>query len=109
MTDDDDDDSPIHVGDTGAPFVPVFKYKNGNPVPLTGATITMKMVGANTDLIKNCTGTWTIDDAANGRAHYQYQASDLDTPDVWMRYITITVGGKPLHADEKALVVEYAP
>lgn len=117
-----DDDSPVFVGDTGAPFAPQFLHKDGTPVNLTGATITMKLqqiisigtVAESVGVVKTAAGTWTIDDAMNGKAHYVYAAGDVDTPGTWNRYITITIGGLPLHADDgagnpKPLVIEPAP
>jgi hypothetical protein len=105
-----DDDSPIYVGDTGAPFAPQFVHKDGSPVSLIGATITMKMEDQyNASNVKICAGPWTIDDASNGKSHYQYQASDVDTVGTWIRFITITIGGLPVHADTKVLQILPAP
>lgn len=105
-----DDYSPIAQGDTGAPFAPQFSHADGSAVNLTGATITMK-VQLSTDLsqVKACLGTWTIDNAAGGLAHYQYQAADVNTVGVWNMYITITIGGLPLHADVKQITILPAP
>lgn len=102
-----DDFSPIRVGDTGAPFAPQFLYGDGTPVNLSGATISMIMFDGYT--AKAGAGSWTIDDAVNGKAHYTYDAADVNKDADWQLYITITVGGKPVHADMKKLLILPVP
>ena len=117
-----EDFSPIYVGDTGAPFNQIFLRKDGSPENLTGATISMKMqqvisigtVAEPTGVVKTASGTWLIDDAANGITHYIYASGDVDTAGTWNLYIVITIGGKPLHGDNgngspKQLVILPAP
>lgn len=112
-----DDFSPIYAGDTGAPFAPQFTNLAGVPINLIGASITMKMqlvsaIGPIVDTVGTvivCAGTWTIDDATNGKAHYGYTSADVASPGVWNMYITITIGGVPVHADTKQLVILPAP
>jgi hypothetical protein len=100
-----DDYSPLYQGDTEVVFAPVFAHKaDGSPFPLTGATISMKMQGTD-GTVKTCAGTWTIDDAANGKAHYAWQAADVNTAGTWQLYITITIGGLPVHGDVKILQI----
>lgn len=103
-----DDFSPIYQGDTGAPFNPVFTHLDGSPVSLSGATITMKMEN-HAGTIITCVGTWTITDAINGKASYAYTSTDVATVGVWLLYITITIAGKPVHADTKTLEILPAP
>jgi hypothetical protein len=102
------DFTPIWVGDTGAPFIPQFSHQDGSPVNLTGATISMKMEDSGGN-VKTCSGVWIIDDAANGKAHYSYASTDVNTSGVWTLFIAITIGGKPLHCDEKLLEIRNAP
>jgi len=111
-----DDLSQISVGATGAPFNPSFKTldASGNvvPFPLVGCTISMKMQGvsaSDSSTLIVCAGVWTITDAANGVASYAYTSTDVATAGVWTMYITITKGGKPVHADTKTLVILPAP
>lgn len=104
-----EDFSPVYVADYGAILAPQFTYADGTFVPLTGATISLKMQDIDYGTIKTCSGTWTIDDATNGKAHYQYQAPDLDTAGMWKLFVTITIGGKPVHADERLLQIKPAP
>ena len=104
-----DDYSPMYVGDTEVNFAPVFAHKvDGSPVNLTGATISMKMQN-EAGTVKVCGGTWTIDSAANGQAHYVWQAADVNTAGTWFLYITITIGGLPVHGDFKILEILTAP
>lgn len=109
----DDDYSPIYQGDTGQPFAPIFVVKQSNGTwgafNLTGAVIAMKMQDVTFGTIKVCTGPWSIDNAAAGQAHYQWQAADVSTPGDWNLYITITIGGLPVHADFKPLQILPAP
>jgi hypothetical protein len=65
--------------------------------------------------IKTCTGPWTIDPADNGKASYQYQAADVDTPGLWRMWIKIVLpNGGILHPDNgqgspKVLVINPLP
>lgn len=103
-----DDYSPISVGDVGSPFAPQFLRADGTPVSLSGATITMIMFdGAYT--VKAAMGTWVIDDAANGKAHYLYDAADVNKDADWQLFIAITIAGKPTHADMKKLLIQPVP
>ena len=104
-----EDFSPIYVGDTEVPLAPQFAHADGSFVNLSGATITMKMQEATFGTVKVCSGTWTIDNAANGQAHYQWQVADVNTAGDWNLYITITIGGLPVHADFKPLQILPAP
>lgn len=104
-----DDFSPMFVGDTLPPFAPTFLYKDGTALNLTGATFSMKMQEQTTGVVKTCGGAWTIDDAANGKAHYSWQAVDTNTPGNWRLYVTITIGGGSQHADYKMLEILPTP
>src|SRR5690349_19205740 len=95
-----DDFSPMYVGDLLMPFTPQFVRKDGTPVNLTGATFSLKMQ-SEAGVIKTCTGPWTIDDPLLGKAHYQWQATDVDTAGVWQLFVTITISSLPVHADTK--------
>ena len=102
-----EDFSPVFVGDTGSILSAQFLDNENNPIPRAGATIGMKMQNGAT--LNVCAGSWTIDDATNGLAHYAYQSADVSTPGTWMLYVTVTVGGKPRHMDPRQLVILSAP
>lgn len=102
-----DDFSPIRVGATGSPFAPQFLYGDGTPVNLSGATISMIMFDGYT--AKAGAGTWTIDDATNGKAHYTYDTNDVAKDADWQLFITITIAGKPVYADVKNLLILPVP
>ena len=107
------DYSPVTVGDTAQPFAPVFYTdKSSTPAPfnLTGLTISMRMTFQNDPTIAHaCTGTWTIDDAVNGKAHYQYQAADVATAGMWLMQVEFTNGlGQVLHSDVLPLEIDAA-
>ena len=59
--------------------------------------------------VKTASGIWTIDDTANGLAHYNYASTDVDEAGMWTLFITITIGGNPVHADERLLEILQAP
>jgi hypothetical protein len=103
-----DDYSPIYVGDTLKTFAPVFISKTTKAaIDLTGLTITMRMLNTDDGTVKVCSGTWTIDDATNGKAHYQYQSGDVDTAGTWDMQMKLTDGsGKFVHGDIKVLEIE---
>jgi hypothetical protein len=103
-----DDYSPVFVGDTGAPFDPVFVHKDGTAVDLTGATITMIMVDAEGNA-KTAAGIWTIISTVNGQASYSYAGADVAVAGNWTLYITITINSKSVHADTKQLEILAAP
>lgn len=105
-----EDFSPIYQSDTGAAFAPQFLHADGTPVNLTGATISMKMQSQDTPAtVITCTGTWTIDDAVNGKAHYAYAPTDVATVGMWILFVVVTIGGKPAHADSRLLEIKPAP
>lgn len=105
-----DDYSPLYLGDTGTPWSTVFVYKNGLPYDLTGATLSLKLESVPRRVVKIGEGTWSIDDATNGRAHYNWNENDVDTVGNWNMYITIlTEAGKIIHPDPKPLTILPAP
>lgn len=101
-----DDFSPMYAGDTLSPFSPQFNHKDGSPVDLTAATITLVMVCSAPFSRQVGTGTWVIDNATAGQAHYNWSSADVATPGTWAIQVEITVGGEPLHFDSKLLVID---
>jgi len=105
-----EDFSPIFVGDTLTPFAPVFQQINQTtgklePVNLTGLTMTMKM--SSGPVTKTCTGPWVTDDAANGLAHYTYEAADVNTVGLWQMQIALSdSSGDVAHTDMKLLEIQ---
>lgn len=103
-----EDYTPMSVGDTGVPFSPVFVHKDGTPVDLTNTTISMKIIN-DLGTVKTCSGTWTIDDATNGKAHYDWQSNDVNMDGDWQIYVVITNSLGPIHADTKPLTILQVP
>ena len=108
-----DDYSPVMQGDTHRPFAPAFTTLDATgkviPYNLTGLTISMKMKNG-AGVVKTCAGSWTVVDAANGLAQYHYQASDVDTPGVWTKYIEFTdTNNEVQHATRKLLEIDPLP
>lgn len=110
-----EDYTPITAGDTLQPFAPVIqqKDKDGNmvPFPLTGLTLTMKMVNdTDPSTVKVCAGTWTVDNAAAGLCHYDYADTDVDTPGSWRLVIILTnQANRRVHGTTKLLHILPAP
>lgn len=112
-----DDYSPILKGDTGTPFSVFIAHINGYE-HIVGADISMAMQNVDDpSLIKTCTGPWTIDSSDNGKASYQYQSGDVDTPGSWYMWVKIVQpNGEPIHPDDgtgsglpKILVIKPLP
>ncbi len=100
-----EDYSPISVGDTGAIFAPLFLDGVNNTIDLTGATLsTRAQMGTTIKTWNNA--NWTIDDAPGGKAHYQYQSTDVDTAGAWQVQTIITIAGKPIHTDARELIIK---
>jgi hypothetical protein len=104
-----DDYSPIYCGDLASPLSVQFLHKDGTAHDLTGATISMKMLSMDGAATKTCAGTWTIDDATNGQAHYGYASTDVDTAGNWQLYIKIVNDDGQIHADPKVLSIFPVP
>jgi hypothetical protein len=110
-----DNYSPVTEGDTLINFVPQFgQYVSGilQPFDLTDLTITMKMQNANdTSIVQVGAGTWTIDNATQGQAHYVYGAADVAIPGIWNLFIKLTnsISGAFVHTFVKTLEIEAAP
>lgn len=99
-----EDFAPKYVGDTLDPLVGQFQYKDGTPIPLAGATFTLVMV-SNTGTRQVGTGTWTIDNASAGQAHYSWSAADVATAGTWTIQVSYTIGGQTEHCDPKILPI----
>ncbi len=100
-----EDYSPIYTGDTLAIFAPLFLDATNNTINLTGASLSTRMTNGTTVKTWN-PANWTIDDAPGGKAHYNYQAGDIDTAGEWTVQTTITIGGKPIHTDKRILEIQ---
>ena len=100
-----EDYSPVSVGDTGAIFAPLFLDGANNTIDLTGATLSTRMSLGSTVKTWN-SFYWTIDDGPGGKAHYNYQATDVDTAGLWQVQTVITRSGKPLHTDVRFLEIK---
>ncbi len=106
-----EDYSPVYTGDTLRPFAPVFQDVDPltgklSPVDLTGMTLSLRMV-SSTGPARNGTGTWTIDNAQQGMAHYTYSAADVSTAGLWTVQTALTNGlGEVVHTDTKLLEIQ---
>ncbi|MGH2505930.1 MAG: hypothetical protein ACRDHZ_00695, partial [Ktedonobacteraceae bacterium] len=99
-----DDYSPMTVGDTLIPLSVQTSFRDGSPIPLVGATLSLVMV-SGTGVRQVGTGVWTIDNAAAGQAHYAWSAADVATAGTWSIQVEYTIGGQPEHLDTKLLII----
>lgn len=110
-----DNFSPVAQGDTLINFAPQFgQYVNGvlQAFDLTGLTISLKMQNANDiSVSKSGAGSWVIDNAAQGQAHYVWNSNDVSTPGVWTLFIQLTnsTTGAFVHAFRKTLEIDATP
>lgn len=99
-----EDYSPKYTGDTLDSLVVQFQYKDGSPINLTSATLGIVMV-SSTGIRQVGTGTWTIDGAAAGQAHYDWSSADVATAGTWTIQVSFTVSGQTEHCDPKTLII----
>lgn len=98
------DFSPITVGDTLTFYSPQFLHLDGSPVDLTSATLSIVFL-STIGTRKVGTGTWTIDNATAGQAHYHYSATDVNTAGTWTLQVQVLIGGEPAHTDTDMLQI----
>jgi len=79
-------------GSTGPDLQITLKDQDGNPVDLTGATVTFSMVNTSTGATKVNAASATVTDAAGGKFKYSWGASDLDEAGNFLGEFTVTVG-----------------
>lgn len=105
-----DDFSPVYQGDTLTTFKPQFAQQvNGvlQAFDLTNLTISLKMQLENDpSVVHNGAGSWTIDNASAGQAHYTYDPTDVATPGLWTLFVKVTNNtGAFVHAFTKSLEI----
>jgi hypothetical protein len=90
--------SPWYQGMTAIPAVLTIKDDSGNPLVLTGATITSVLRTAN-GVDQTMTGTWSIINPATGIAQYVWSSADVATPGNYNIIVTATFSTKPAVVD----------
>jgi hypothetical protein len=103
-----EDYSPIVVGDTGAAFHATV-VQGGQPVTTGGITFATKFVKTDGTKSKNAVGAWTAEDAPTGRWRFDPDALDINESGEWTMWVTVTIGGKPIHARPKFLQIDPTP
>ncbi|SRR5579885_419040 len=99
-----DDYSPLYLGDTLVPLSVQFSTKDGTAINLTGAALALVME-SSAGVRQVGTGTWTIDNAAAGQAHYTWSSADVAQSGTWTIQVAITINGQTEHCDPKTLVI----
>lgn len=101
--------SPRYTNAISPPYPVTLNDENG-PINLTGVqptnfTLTLWDIN-NPSVVIIGTGTWTIIDALNGKASYQWSSADLSTPSVYHAYTTVKLPGEPgIRAFDPDLIV----
>jgi hypothetical protein len=106
MTIPTEDFSPRYVGDLSRPLSHTFTDHSGVVFSLAGvvaANMTFHMKNINSGTTKTGGGTWTIDDAANGVAHYTWVAGDVDTAGLWLIQAGVPFADGVLHYDVREI------
>lgn len=98
----------MNQGDTSPALQPTFLNSDGTVLNLTGATFTnATSTDSQTGVVTSLNGTWSIVDAATGKAKYQWQAAD--TASVGKKELSVTVtpsGGSPTMFDGHLIEVK---
>lgn len=90
--------SPRYQGFTNPPYTFVFQDDSGVPVNLNGVdptrnfSLQLQNINNSTNVIIG-NGTWTIIDATNGKAKYQWSAGDLSTIGTFRLYASVQLPG----------------
>lgn len=96
--------SPMYVGNLSPALNVLLLDDSGNSLisGLTAGAISMVMFNSQ-GVQKACSGTWTIDNASIGAAHYQWVATDTNTAGRWYLRITIQQANGPQTLDAGVL------
>jgi hypothetical protein len=109
--------SPLSAGD-GRASHHTFTTDSGvfSLAGLTGTNIAMHLEDVNNSYaLYVCTGTWSITDAANGKADFAPSSDDLlpthplGKPGVYKAYPVVTLATGPVAMDAQTLTVTSAP
>ena len=101
--------SPMYTGQTLPYYQPSFDTNTGAVVPLTGATLSLKMVNLTTGAEIIGSGVWTIDNAAQGLAHYAWAAADTATAGNYAVYSIASFSGAMEYFQPEIISILPAP
>lgn len=93
-----DNFSPRYVGNV-QPLTHFFTDHSGTAFSLAGvnaANIVLKLKNPSTNTTKTGAGSWTITDAAAGKATYSVATADVNTSGIWEMqvYVPFPTGGQ---------------
>src|SRR6184192_513110 len=90
--------SPRYVGFIDPPYIVTLTDDSGaavNPTGCTSNSFTLTMLNQNTGLSQQGVGVWTVTDAVNGKASYQWTSADMATAGPWWIYTTAKLPSEP--------------
>jgi hypothetical protein len=91
--------------DTLLPILTATLTDDTGPINLTGATVKFQMRLPGSTVLKVNTNAQIVA-AVAGQVSYSWQATDTDTPGVYIGWFLVTYGAAPLMAPNPQLVVE---
>lgn len=101
--------SPMYVGQTLPNYTRTLTTNSGVVVNLTGAILSMKLVNQMTGQVIICSGTWVIDNASQGLAHYPWQVGDTAVAGVWDAYVVAAYSGSNEDFQPETIVIAPHP
>lgn len=96
----------IYKGDTATVFYYSFHKPNGDPYPITGATIETYFIRLSDNKHKKGLGTVEITNDLTGTAEYTVDEDDVNEEGNWSYYPIVTMAGKPQHFIPQFLEIE---
>jgi hypothetical protein len=84
-------------GDTLVSLYAQLKDGNGDPIDITGNTITFHMTKQSDNSVKVNNQSASIVDAATGKVRYDWASADVDTVADYYGWFIRTVASKPEH------------
>ena len=94
------------VGDRNPPITETITDSNGDPVDLTGTTVTFSMRAVNSSTDKVANQSATIVTPAAGTVRYSWAAADVDTAGTYLVRWRVTAAGLHQHLREGIVVFE---
>jgi hypothetical protein len=87
----------VQGGKRPSPLI-TWSDDDGDAIDLSGATITARLMDANTGMVRDADGTFTITDAAGGVFRWDLGTTDVGTAGTFQVQFIATFGSNPTPA-----------